>query len=263
MPSADQQFAADLEAWGPQRTGPPPTLAAAEAYCRNLARRHYENFPLASWMLPHRLHQHFFNVYAYCRWADDLGDEVGDRERSSQLLAWWRDQLDACYGGSAVHPVFVALRTTIERFAIPREPFADLISAFEQDQHVREYETFAQLADYAAAAPIRSAASCFTSANASTSRMRASPTRSARGCSWRTSGKTWPAITTSAVSTCHDKLVRGSAIRTTICATAARTTRFLPSCSSRSRGLAITFSAGCRWCKYYRVDCRSISSFLP
>jgi|HubBroStandDraft_2_1064218.scaffolds.fasta_scaffold31410_1 squalene synthase HpnC len=148
MPSADQQFAADLEAWGPQRTGPPPTLAAAEAYCRNLARRHYENFPLASWMLPHRLHQHFFNVYAYCRWADDLGDEVGDRERSSQLLAWWRDQLDACYGGSAVHPVFVALRTTIERFAIPREPFADLISAFEQDQHVREYETFAQLADY-------------------------------------------------------------------------------------------------------------------
>lgn len=148
MPSAEGPFAADLEAWGPERNGPPPSLADAEAYCRDLARRHYENFPLASWMLPRHLHQHFFNVYAYCRWADDLGDEVGDRQRSSQLLGWWRAQLDDCYAGSVRHPVFVALRTTIERFAIPRHPFADLISAFEQDQRVLDYETFAQLADY-------------------------------------------------------------------------------------------------------------------
>ncbi len=67
MSSTDIQFATDLRAWGPERVGPSPTLREAEAYCRRLARRHYENFPLASWMLPRRLHQHFFNVYAYCR----------------------------------------------------------------------------------------------------------------------------------------------------------------------------------------------------
>jgi squalene synthase HpnC len=99
-------------------------------------------------MLPRHLHQHFFNVYAYCRWADDLGDEIGDRERSRELLGWWRGELETCYGGSATHPVFVALRKTIERFSIPRQPFEDLISAFEQDQRVTQYETFALLRDY-------------------------------------------------------------------------------------------------------------------
>jgi squalene synthase HpnC len=142
------QFATELQAWGPGTSAPPPSLAQAEAYCRALARRHYENFPLASWMLPRSLHQHFFNVYAYCRWADDLGDEIGDCDRSTALLGWWREQLDDCYRGTAIHPVFVALRKTIERFAIPRQPFDDLISAFEQDQRVQEYETFAQLRDY-------------------------------------------------------------------------------------------------------------------
>jgi squalene synthase HpnC len=142
------QFATELERWGPGCAASVPSESQAEGYCRSLARRHYENFPLASWMLPRRLHQHFFNVYAYCRWSDDLGDEVGDRARSEELLAWWRGELGACYRGQATHPVFVALRRTIERFSIPRQPFEDLISAFEQDQHVTEYETFAQLRDY-------------------------------------------------------------------------------------------------------------------
>ena len=144
----DVQFASDLEVWGPQRAAPGPSLTQAEAYCRSLARRHYENFTLVSWMLPRRLHQHFFNVYAYCRWADDLGDEVGDPERAAQLLDWWRGELAACYDGRASHPVFVALRQTIERLAIPRQPFEDLISAFQQDQRVTQYESFAQLRDY-------------------------------------------------------------------------------------------------------------------
>jgi squalene synthase HpnC len=147
-PALDPQFAIDLQTWGPEGTARAPSLPQSEAYCRALARRHYENFPLASWMLPRHLHQHFFNVYAYCRWADDLGDEVGDRDRAAELLTWWREQLEACYQGAATHPVFIALRPTIERFAIPRLPFADLISAFEQDQRVTEYETFAQLRDY-------------------------------------------------------------------------------------------------------------------
>jgi squalene synthase HpnC len=144
----DTQFAADLKNWGPRRSVPAPSLMQAQAYCRALARRHYENFPLASWMLPRRLHQHFFNVYAYCRWADDLGDEVGDRGRAAELLGWWREELENCYLGSTTHPVFVALHTTIERFSIPQQPFEDLISAFEQDQRVTQYETFEQLSDY-------------------------------------------------------------------------------------------------------------------
>jgi squalene synthase HpnC len=138
-----------LDAWGPETASRNPVRAAeAEGYCRHLARTHYENFPIVSWLLPRTLHQHFFNVYAFCRWADDLGDEMGDRSRSLELLAWWRDELAACYGGSPCHPVFLALRPTIDRFAIPAQPFEDLISAFEQDQRVTDYETFDQLRDY-------------------------------------------------------------------------------------------------------------------
>ena len=125
-----------------------PTLEEANAYCRTLATGHYENFPLVSWLLPKGLHQHFYNVYAFCRWADDLGDEISDSERSLELLGWWRDELVACYAGQCRHPVFVALRQTIDKFEIPQQPFADLISAFEQDQHTLEYDTRDQLLDY-------------------------------------------------------------------------------------------------------------------
>jgi squalene synthase HpnC len=125
-----------------------PSVAEAEVYCATLARTHYENFPVVSWLLPKRLHQHFYNVYAFCRWADDLGDEVGDPSQSLELLAWWRGELHDCYAGRVRHPVFVALRHTIQQFAIPPDPFTDLISAFEQDQSIREYETFDQLLDY-------------------------------------------------------------------------------------------------------------------
>src|SRR5690348_3440274 len=86
-----------------------PSPAEAREYCRRLTRSHYENFSVASWFLPERLRQHFFNVYAYCRIADDLGDEVGDPEASLQLLDEWQAELDACYDGSPRHPVFVAL----------------------------------------------------------------------------------------------------------------------------------------------------------
>jgi squalene synthase HpnC len=142
-------FQTELDRWGPQAAGTRPlSLAEAEAYCRHLARSHYENFPVVSWLLPGHLHQHFYNIYAYCRWADDLGDEVGDTARSLELLGWWRRELDACFAGNASHPVFVALARTLSEFAIPREPFVDLISAFEQDQRVTEYDTFAQLRDY-------------------------------------------------------------------------------------------------------------------
>jgi squalene synthase HpnC len=137
-----------LAIWGPDAAAPKVTLAEAEAYSRKLATSHYENFPVVTWALPKSLHQHFYNVYAFCRWADDLGDEVGDRDRSLALLSWWREELAACYAGQPRHPVFVALAPTIARFGIPQQPFADLISAFEQDQTVTEYKTYSQLQDY-------------------------------------------------------------------------------------------------------------------
>jgi squalene synthase HpnC len=120
----------------------------AAAYTRWLATHHYENFHVVSFLLPKRLHQDFFNVYAYCRWADDLGDEMGDRAESLRLLAWWRGELDAMYDGRATHPVFLALMPTVRRCGIPREPFADLVHAFVQDQTVTRYPNFEELVGY-------------------------------------------------------------------------------------------------------------------
>ena len=85
----------------------------AQAYTRRLATQHYENFNVVSWLLPKALHQHFYNVYAYCRWADDLGDEIPEPARALELLDWWERELRLCYEGRPSHPVFVALRETI------------------------------------------------------------------------------------------------------------------------------------------------------
>src|SRR5437870_9071786 len=126
----------------------PPTLAEARQYCARLARTHYENFSVASWFLPRRLRQHFFNVYAYCRISDDLGDEVGDTAASLRLLDEWEAELDACYAGRPRHPVFVALAETVRTFDIPKYEFSDLLQAFRQDQTVTRYETFADLLGY-------------------------------------------------------------------------------------------------------------------
>jgi squalene synthase HpnC len=127
---------------------PVPDLAAAEAYTRELAHSHYENFSVVSFLLPKHLRQDFCNVYAFCRIADDLGDEVGDRALAAEYLARFRDQLHACYEGRADTAVFVALRGTIARHEIPIQPFLDLIDAFEQDQRIDRYDTFEQLVDY-------------------------------------------------------------------------------------------------------------------
>ncbi len=120
----------------------------ARAYTRWLATHHYENFHVVSFLLPKRLHQDFYNVYAYCRWADDLADEVGDTSESLRLLAWWRAELDAMYAGRASHPVFVALLPTVRKHSIPREPFADLVQAFVQDQTVTRYRTWDDVFGY-------------------------------------------------------------------------------------------------------------------
>jgi squalene synthase HpnC len=125
-----------------------PSLAEAEAYCRRLARSHYENFSVATWFLPQRLRQPFCNVYAYCRISDDLGDEVGDPEASLILLDEWQKELDACYRGHPRHPVFVALAGTVQQFDIPQHEFSGLLTAFRQDQTVTRYKTFGDLLGY-------------------------------------------------------------------------------------------------------------------
>src|ERR1700690_2037726 len=104
-----------------------PTQSQAREYCRRLARTHYENFSVATWFLPKKLRQDFFNVYAYCRISDDLGDEVGDANASLALLDQWQTELDACYTGTPRHPVFVALAETVQKFAIPKHEFSDLL----------------------------------------------------------------------------------------------------------------------------------------
>jgi len=124
------------------------TPEEARAYTRWLATHHYENFNVVSWLLPKDLHQHFYNVYAYCRWADDLGDEVPDPARSLELLNWWEHELDACYEGKPSHPVFVALRETVLAKDIPKQPFADLLKAFRQDQTVKRYPNWDAVLTY-------------------------------------------------------------------------------------------------------------------
>lgn len=115
-------------------------LDQALSYTQWLATQHYENFHVVSILLPKRLRQDFYNVYAFCRWSDDLGDEIGDTGESLRLLGWWRGELHALYHGQKPgHPVFVALSETIQNYALPMAPFDDLITAFVQDQTVTRY----------------------------------------------------------------------------------------------------------------------------
>lgn len=124
------------------------TLQESLDYTRWLATHHYENFQVVSFLLPKRLHQDFYNVYAFCRWADDLGDEVGDTAESLRLLAWWRQELTRMRAGETAHPVYVALQGTVQRYGLQISLLEDLITAFEQDQTVTRYRDFPQLLEY-------------------------------------------------------------------------------------------------------------------
>lgn len=134
----------------PEYAIPPvaPSLEEARDYCRRLATTHYENFSVATWFLPKHLRQHFYNVYAYCRISDDLGDEVGDPTASLQLLDQWEAELSICYEGSPRHPVFVALAETVDVFEIPQHEFSDLLRAFRADQTTTRYSTFDNVLAY-------------------------------------------------------------------------------------------------------------------
>ena len=126
----------------------PWSLRDALRYTRVLTKSHYENFTVASLLLPRRLRQDYCNVYAYCRWSDDLADETGDPALSAELLRWWQGELQAMSAGRVSHPVFVALRETVARHALPTSDFEDLLTAFLQDQTVLRYRTFDELVEY-------------------------------------------------------------------------------------------------------------------
>ncbi len=143
MPLAPKDYVHSAEALERAYTKP-----EAERYTRWLATQHYENFHVVTFLLPKRLHQDFYNVYSFCRWADDLGDEIGDPAESLRLLAWWRKELQAMYAGELRHPVFVALEGTARKHDLPIELFSDLISAFEQDQTTTRYRNWDQLFAY-------------------------------------------------------------------------------------------------------------------
>jgi len=124
------------------------TVQEAEQHTRQLATTHYENFHVVSFLLPKHLHQDFYNVYAYCRAADDLADEIPDREESLRQLNDWRAQLNLMYQGDAEHPIFVALKGTAAKYGIPKQPFDDLITAFIQDRNKSRYANWDEVLDY-------------------------------------------------------------------------------------------------------------------
>lgn len=123
-------------------------MDSASAATKNLAQEHYENFTVASWLLPPALRQHFFNVYAFCREADDRADESASPQAALEALAQWREELQRCYAGSPRHPIFVALRDTVRRFGLPIEPFEALLCAFERDQRQNRWESYEDLLSY-------------------------------------------------------------------------------------------------------------------
>ena len=140
-------FQDDLRRYGPEATQR-VTREEARAYCARLTATHYENFSVVTWLTPREHRLAFQSIYAFCRWSDDLGDEIGDPARSLDLLEWWRGELRAIYQGQARHPVMVALAETVSSYKIPSEPFEALIDAFVQDQTFTEYQTYSQLVDY-------------------------------------------------------------------------------------------------------------------
>ncbi len=140
-------IAKQLDVYGPEHCRT-LSLEDARRWCRRLAGRRYENFSVLSSLMPKSRRDDFAALYAFCRWADDLGDEMESPDRAMELLQWWRRELEQCFGGEPRHPVFIALAPTIERHDLPIEPFDNLIRAFEQDQTVTRYDTWDQVVGY-------------------------------------------------------------------------------------------------------------------
>jgi phytoene synthase len=129
----------------------PERLAAAYAHCERIARGHYENFTIGSWLLPRDVRRDLAAVYAFARGGDDLADEGPEAGRLDGLAAW-EARLEACAADPAAAdgPVFVALGHTIATRALPVEPLRDLLRAFRQDAGggSRRFATFDDVLAY-------------------------------------------------------------------------------------------------------------------
>ncbi len=123
-------------------------LSDAKEFCRKYTCQHYENFTVASWLLPKQIRQNFYPIYSFCRWADDLGDESPDNESALVALDDWESQLNDCYSNKTLHPIFIALKPIIDKYRIPKSLFTDLINAFRLDQTKKEYNSRQELLDY-------------------------------------------------------------------------------------------------------------------
>lgn len=123
-------------------------LANSRKECKRIATSHYENFLVASVLLPRSLRQPFFDVYAFCRTADDVADESPDVETAIDGIAEYRTQIGRIYEGAPVSGIFIALAETIGELKLPRKPFDDLLDAFVQDQSIDRYDDESQLIDY-------------------------------------------------------------------------------------------------------------------
>jgi len=142
-------LSSDLARFGPHCKSPSVlSVTQASEYCRLLAISHYENFSVASRLIPRKTRPHFYHIYAYCRWADDLADESTTNQEALERLDWWEIELERCFNGEATHPVFVALLSTLKTYPLRKQPFSDLLSAFRQDQSVNRYDTDSSLEDY-------------------------------------------------------------------------------------------------------------------
>ena len=126
------------------QAGEPAALNQAYAWCAQLARSHYENFTIASWLMPRAMRPHMYAIYAYARIADDFADEEHDLAQ----LDGWEHELEMAYAGVPRHPVFVALADTVRRFDIPRQPFLDLLAAFRSDVDFKGFDTIDDLMTY-------------------------------------------------------------------------------------------------------------------
>jgi len=126
----------------------PKAKSAAFAHCERLAREHYENFPVASYLVPRALRPHICNIYAFARRADDFADEPEYEGVRLERLDEWEAGLDRCLQGSPEGPIFTALAETIRTYDLPDRWLRDLLDAFRQDCRVTRYESWSELLDY-------------------------------------------------------------------------------------------------------------------
>jgi phytoene synthase len=126
----------------------PEDVAGAYKFCQDLAKSHYENFPVASRLIAPRLRKHVAALYGFARIADDFSDEPEYEGVRRERLLDWRRQLQQVGKAPATHPVFVALENTVKELDLPVQPFNDLLDAFLQDTEKKRYATFAEVLDY-------------------------------------------------------------------------------------------------------------------